>query len=79
VSCRSNLDEPWDILNQFSSVSTGDSLNSNELLGEDFDSPNTSSALMKGVSVETKGRYVTGSRCCSSNVYRVGGEDGVRV
>jgi hypothetical protein len=62
----------WDILNQLSSGSTGDSLNSKELLGDDFGSPNTSSPLMKGASVpvDTNGRKVTGSRCCSSNVYR---------
>lgn len=61
-----------DILNQLSSHSTGDSLNSNELFGEAFDSsPKTSSPFRNDVSVVTKGRNVTGNRCCSSNVYRV--------
>ena len=60
-----------DILNQFSSTSTGDSWNSKELFGEPADSPNTSSPLKNDVSVVRNGRNVTGSRCWSSNVYRV--------
>jgi len=59
-----------DMLNQLSSASTGDSLNSNELFGDSLDSLNTSNPFRKGVSVVTNGRNVIGSRCCSSNVYR---------
>ena len=59
------------MLNQLSSASTGDSLNSKELLGDSLDSPKTSSPLRNEASVVTKGRNVTGSRCCSSKVYRV--------
>ena len=73
VSSVSNADNrSSDILNQFSSHSTGDSLNSNELFGEAFDSlPKTSNPLRNDVLVVTKGRNVTGNRCCSSKVYRV--------
>ena len=63
-------DRSSDILNQFSSTSTGDSPNSNELFGEFFDSPNTSRLFEKGISVDTNGKNVTGNRCCSSNVNR---------
>jgi len=58
------------MLNQLSSPSTGDSWNSKELFGEHLDSPNTSNPLRKEVSVVTKGRNVTGRRCCSSKAYR---------
>ena len=58
------------MLNQLSSPSTGDPLNSKELLAELLDSPNTSRPLRNEVSVVTNGRKVTGRRCCSSRVYR---------
>ena len=67
-------EEDWssDILYQFSSVSTGEWLNSNELFRDLlFDSPSISSnPFRKELSVFTKGKNVTGNRCCSSNVYR---------
>ena len=72
LSSVSNADDrSSDILNQFSSHSTGDSLNSNELFGELFESPNTLSPFRNDVSDVMNGRNVTGNRCCSSNVYRV--------
>lgn len=67
-------EEDWssDMLYQFSSPSTGDWLNSNELFRDLlFDSPSISSnPLRKELSVFTNGKNVTGNRCCSSKVYR---------
>jgi hypothetical protein len=56
------------MLNQFSSPSRGDSLNSKEVVGDVLDSPKMSSPLSNDVSVDTNGRNVTGNRCCSSKV-----------